>query len=70
MYSFPFGAATNYDPLFQVASQPGTGTWVSPASATATLTQGAAQLATANDGTHNVLIGAMWNRGVWRYVEP
>jgi fibronectin type 3 domain-containing protein len=70
MYSFPFGAATNYDPLFQVASQPGTGTWVSPASATATLTQGAAQLATVNDGTHNVLIGAMWNRGVWRYVEP
>ena len=23
-----------------------------------------------NDGTHNILLGAMWNAGLWRYIEP
>jgi hypothetical protein len=34
------------------------------------LVQGPAQVAVLNDGTHNILVGAMWNSGVWRYVEP
>jgi hypothetical protein len=58
--------------MVEVAAQPGTGTWVAPGAPTtpATLKQGSAQLITINDGTHNILLSAMWNAGVWRYVEP
>jgi hypothetical protein len=34
------------------------------------LNQGTGQIALVNDGTHNILVGAMYNSGVWRYVEP
>lgn len=54
---------------FAVASQPGTGTWVSPPTP-AGLTIGAAEIAVVNNGTQNVLVGAMWESGLWRYVEP
>lgn len=54
---------------FAVASDPGTGTWVSPGTPSA-LTHGAAQIVIVNDGTHNVLVGAMESAGLWRYVEP
>jgi len=72
MYGYPVGAGATTDPAFQVASKPGTGTWVAPgASATpAGLTQGPGQVAVVNDGTHDVAVGAMYNAGVWRYVEP
>jgi hypothetical protein len=69
MYGFPVGAGGSNDPAFEVATQPGTGTWVAPGTP-AGLTQGAAQVSVVNDGTHNVLVGAMWNNGVWRYLEP
>jgi fibronectin type 3 domain-containing protein len=69
MFSFAIGAGGTYGLNFQVAAQPGTGTWTTPGTP-ATLTQGAAQIAVVNDGTHNILVGAMWNSGVWRYVEP
>jgi hypothetical protein len=69
MYGFPIGAGGTNDPAFEVASQPGTGTWVSPGTP-AGLTQGAAQISVVNDGTHNILVGAMFNNGVWRYIEP
>jgi fibronectin type 3 domain-containing protein len=64
MYGFP-GAST---PPFEIAAQPGTGTWV--AGPTAAGLDGPAQVAVVNDGTHNILVGAMWTSGVWRYVEP
>jgi hypothetical protein len=54
---------------FQVSSQPGTGTWVAPGTPSS-LSDGAAQIGVVNDGTHNILVGAMWNAGVWRYIEP
>lgn len=57
------------DPSFQVGAQPGTGTWVAPGTAPG-LTQGPAQVAIVNDGTHNIFLGAMFNAGMWRYVEP
>jgi len=57
------------DPHFELAAQPGTGTWVMSATP-AGLTQGAAQIAVTNDGTHNILVTASWNSGLWRYVEP
>jgi hypothetical protein len=69
MFGNPAGPGSVTDPLFEVASQPGTGTWVAPGTPTS-LTDGAAQIGVVNDGTHNILVGAMWNAGVWRYVEP
>jgi hypothetical protein len=69
MFGAPVGPGNSTDPLFEVASQPGTGTWVKPGTP-AGLTQGSAQITIVNDGTHNILVGAMWNSGVWRYIEP
>jgi hypothetical protein len=69
MYGVPLGPGGVSDPAFEVASQPGNGTWVSPGTP-AGLTQGSAQFTVVNDGTHNILVGAMWNSGVWRYIEP
>jgi fibronectin type 3 domain-containing protein len=69
MYGVPVGPGGTTDPAFEIASQPGTGTWVSPGTPSA-LTQGAAQISVVNNGTNNILVAAMWNSGVWRYVEP
>lgn len=69
MYGFAVGPGGSNDPAFEVASQPGTGTWVAPGTP-AGLTQGSAEVAVINDGTHNVAVGAMYNSGLWRYVEP
>jgi hypothetical protein len=57
------------DSSFQVATQPGTGTWANPILPSALL-QGPAQVAVVNNGTSNIFIGAMWRNGVWRYIEP
>jgi hypothetical protein len=69
MFGIPVGPGGTADPDFQVASQPGTGAWVAPGTP-AGLTQGPGQVAVVNDGTNNILVGAMWNSGVWRYIEP
>ena len=69
MYGYPVGAGGTNNPAFEVAFQPGNGTWVAPGTP-AGLTQGSAQVAVVNDGTHNIAVGAMYNSGVWRYVEP
>jgi hypothetical protein len=69
MYGVPLGPGGVSNPSFEVASQPGNGTWVAPGTP-AGLTQGSAQISVVNDGTHNIFVGAMWNSGVWRYVEP
>jgi hypothetical protein len=61
-----YGQAPN--PNFEVASQPGTGQWILPGTPTALLS--AAQFAVVNNGTNNILVGAMWASGMWRYVEP
>jgi fibronectin type 3 domain-containing protein len=69
MFGFPAGPGGTFDSSFELAAEPGNGTWVAPGTP-AELTQGAAQISTVNDGSNNVLIGAMWNSGLWRYVEP
>ena len=69
MFGFPAGPGGTFDSSFEVGAQPGNGTWVAPGTP-AGLTQGAAQISAVNDGNNNVLIGAMWNSGLWRYVEP
>lgn len=69
MFGFPAGPGATFDPSFELAADPGNGTWVAPGTP-AGLTQGAAQISTVNNGSSNVLIGAMWNSGLWRYIEP
>jgi fibronectin type 3 domain-containing protein len=69
MFGFPAGPGSTFDSSLELAAQPGDGTWVAPGNPGG-LTQGAAQISGVNDGSNNVLIGAMWNSGLWRYVEP
>ncbi|HEY2782431.1 MAG TPA: hypothetical protein VGI90_16735, partial [Steroidobacteraceae bacterium] len=69
MFGFPAGPGGSFDPSFELAAQPGNGTWVAPGTP-AGLTQGVAQISAVNDGSNNILVGAMWNSGLWRYVEP
>jgi fibronectin type 3 domain-containing protein len=69
MFGFAAGPGASFDSSFEVAAQPGNGTWVAPGTP-AGLTQGAAQISGVNDGSNNVLMGAMWNSGLWRYIEP
>jgi len=69
MFGFSAGPGGTFDSSFELAAEPGNGTWVAPGTP-AGLTQGAAQISTVNDGSNNVLIGAMWNSGLWRYIEP
>jgi hypothetical protein len=69
MYGYPVGIGGTNNPSFQLAAQPGTGNWASPGTPGG-LTQGAAQFSVVNDGSHNIIVGAMWNSGLWRYVEP
>jgi len=66
---YGWASLTPVNPTFELATQPGTGTWTSP-SLPAGLTIGSAQVATVNNGTSNIFVGAMWNNGVWRYIEP
>ncbi len=71
MYGFPAGFGTAFDPAFQVAFQPGNGTWAMPGTPAAMAQGGgAAYVVVVNDGTNNILVGAMYNAGVWRYIEP
>ena len=69
IYGFPFGPGTTTDPTLEVGSQPGNGIWVMPGTPAA-MTQGPAQAAVVNDGTHNIIVTANFNNGLWRYVEP
>jgi fibronectin type 3 domain-containing protein len=69
MFGFPAGPGGTFDSSFELAAEPGNGTWVAPGTP-AGLTQGAAHISAVNDGSNNVLIGAMWNSGLWRYIEP
>jgi hypothetical protein len=69
MYGSAVGPGASNNPEFEVASQPGTGVWVAPGTP-AGLAQGPGQVSVVNDGTQNIFLGAMWNSGLWRYVEP
>lgn len=55
---------------FQVASMPGTGTWVAPGTQAGPTTPPTAQVGVVNDGTRNILVAAGGETGVWRYIEP
>jgi hypothetical protein len=68
MFGYPVGPGGSTNAAFESSSQPGTNTWIAPGSP-ASLTQGPAQIAVVNDGARNILVGAMWNSGLWRYIE-
>ena len=67
MFGWATGGAA--DPTFELAAQPGTGTWTYPGTPPA-LTNGPGQVTVIENGTHNIFVGAMWMAGVWRYIEP
>jgi hypothetical protein len=69
MFGAAIGPTGSINPNFEVASQPGTGTWVAPGTPPG-LADGPASITVVNDGTHNIFVGGMFNSGVWRYVEP
>ncbi len=65
----PVGIGVSVQANFEVGAQPGTGNWAMP-SIPAGLSQGIGQATVVNDGTHNIVVGAGWNGGLWRYIEP
>jgi photosystem II stability/assembly factor-like uncharacterized protein len=69
MYGWASGAGVAVASNLEVAAQPGTGTWTQPSTPTA-MTQGPSEAAVTNDGTHNIILVACFNAGLWRYVEP
>lgn len=69
MISNPAQGNAMFDPGWETTPQPGTGAWTTPGTP-AGMTNGAAIMAVTNDGTHNILVGANWGAGLWRYVEP
>jgi hypothetical protein len=69
MSSGASGLGSVVDPGLEMAAQPGSGTWTMPGTP-AEMTQGAAQTAVTNDGTHDIIVSANWGAGLWRYVEP
>lgn len=68
MYGWAQGVGTCNNPTFQLAPQPGTGTW-SQAGTPDGMCAGTAEMAIANNGTNNIIINGAWWDGVWRYVE-
>jgi hypothetical protein len=68
-YSYPTGLGAADGPSFQVAAQPGTGAWSSPATPAA-MREGAAQAAVGSDGTRFYVVTANYGAGLWLYVEP
>ncbi len=72
VYSMHGGAAgvgQMVDPTLEMAPQPGTGTWTAPGTPM-DMTQGPAQAAVTSDKTHEIIVTASWNAGLWRYLEP
>lgn len=68
MYGVTVNGTGTSNPAFEVASQPGTGTWVAPG--TPAGMNGVSRVAVVNNGSSSIVVGAMWNSGLWRYVEP
>jgi fibronectin type 3 domain-containing protein len=69
MYGWSVGPGQSLSAAFQLATQPGTGTWATPG-IPAGLAQGAHEIRVVNDGTHSILVDAGGSSGLWRYIEP
>jgi hypothetical protein len=69
IYGWAAGVGQVVNPNVQTSAQPGTGTWTG-ASTPSLMTQGPAQIAVTNDGTHAILVTANFNAGLWFYSEP
>jgi hypothetical protein len=66
MYGWSTGDPVS--PGFEIASQPGLGTWAQQSAPT--FLGGPHEVGVVNDGSHNIFVGAMGKSGLWRYVEP
>ena len=69
MYGWGIGAGQTVNPTLQVAAQPGSAGWTMPTTPS-TMSQGPAESAVTSDGTHDVVLIANYNAGLWRFVEP
>jgi hypothetical protein len=69
MYGWAAGEGATVDPTLEVGPTSSTGTWAAPGTPAA-MTQGPGQAAVTNDGTHDIIIVANYNAGLWRYIEP
>jgi hypothetical protein len=69
LFGWGIGPGGTFDPNFEMADEPGTGTWSKPG-VPAGMTQGPAEAAVTNDGKNNILLIAGYNAGLWRYIEP
>lgn len=65
MNAFPVGS-NHYDPQFTTATNPPGTSWAAPSQPSG-LDNGAKRLAITCDGSHYIVVGGMWNAGIWRY---
>jgi photosystem II stability/assembly factor-like uncharacterized protein len=69
MYGWACGSC-DIDPNWEFAPLPGT-TWTyATVPAAMTAGSGPNSVVVTNDGNHEIFVAAMWNTGIWRYVEP
>ena len=69
MYGWACGSC-NIDPNWESAPIPGT-TWTyGTVPAAVTAGSGPNTVVVTNDGNHEIFVAAMWNTGIWRYIEP
>jgi hypothetical protein len=72
MYGWAIGLSNNVSAQYETAAVPAAGSagvWTN-GSVPAGIYQAAGQIDVVNDGLHNILVGAMWGAGIWRYIEP
>jgi hypothetical protein len=67
-FGWAHGLGTQDSPNLESAPAPGTGTWTT-ASAPSGLLEGPASVAVTTSPSGRVFVGAMWQSGLWRYVE-
>jgi glucuronoarabinoxylan endo-1,4-beta-xylanase len=67
-FGWAHGLGTHDSPNFESAAAPGTGAWTA-VSAPAGLMEGPGAVAVTPSPSGQVWVGAMWQSGLWRYVE-
>jgi hypothetical protein len=68
-YGWADGLTASDPTNFELAPEPAATGWASQSTPTQ-MVEGPAQVATTSDGSHSILVGAMWQAGIWTYLEP
>lgn len=72
IYGWAIGLGSSVSADYQTAPLPsagGGGTWTN-GTVPSGIYQGGGHVDVVNDGSHNILVGAMWGAGIWRLIEP